>query len=74
MRKLLVTGISGFLGWHVANHQQDDYELLGIYNQTEPKLENIQLASLNLTDYKACLLYTSPSPRDATLSRMPSSA
>ena len=25
-------------------------------------------------DYKTCLLYTSPSPRDATLSRMPSSA
>ena len=26
------------------------------------------------TDYFVCLLYTSPSPRDATLSRMPSSA
>ena len=26
------------------------------------------------TGYKDCLLYTSPSPRDATLSRMPSSA
>ena len=26
------------------------------------------------SDYLACLLYTSPSPRDATLSRMPSSA
>ena len=25
-------------------------------------------------DEKTCLLYTSPSPRDATLSRMPSSA
>ena len=24
--------------------------------------------------YESCLLYTSPSPRDATLSRMPSSA
>ena len=24
--------------------------------------------------FEACLLYTSPSPRDATLSRMPSSA
>ena len=24
--------------------------------------------------FKGCLLYTSPSPRDATLSRMPSSA
>ena len=26
------------------------------------------------SDYSLCLLYTSPSPRDATLSRMPSSA
>ena len=26
------------------------------------------------SEYPACLLYTSPSPRDATLSRMPSSA
>ena len=26
------------------------------------------------TFYQCCLLYTSPSPRDATLSRMPSSA
>ena len=30
--------------------------------------------SLVLAHGKACLLYTSPSPRDATLSRMPSSA
>ena len=28
----------------------------------------------SVADDKACLLYTSPSPRDATLSRMPSSA
>ena len=27
-----------------------------------------------LAQYNTCLLYTSPSPRDATLSRMPSSA
>ena len=27
-----------------------------------------------LLEKKGCLLYTSPSPRDATLSRMPSSA
>ena len=27
-----------------------------------------------MTRFEACLLYTSPSPRDATLSRMPSSA
>ena len=29
---------------------------------------------LGLVQFFACLLYTSPSPRDATLSRMPSSA
>ena len=28
----------------------------------------------NYSGYRICLLYTSPSPRDATLSRMPSSA
>ena len=28
----------------------------------------------NCTDLKSCLLYTSPSPRDGLLSRMPSSA
>jgi len=29
---------------------------------------------VSVTDVNGCLLYTSPSPRDATLSRMPSSA
>ena len=32
------------------------------------------LANTNMMALDACLLYTSPSPRDATLSRMPSSA
>ena len=31
-------------------------------------------AMVDKADAMACLLYTSPSPRDATLSRMPSSA
>ena len=32
------------------------------------------MVPFNVAEPKACLLYTSPSPRDATLSRMPSSA
>ena len=32
------------------------------------------LAQRDIRGYGDCLLYTSPSPRDATLSRMPSSA
>ena len=40
---------------------EKDYTIQGIFAQTNKKNRN-------------CLLYTSPSPRDATLSRMPSSA
>ena len=39
--------------------------------------ENIQVdlkTGEQMGDAYSCLLYTSPSPRDATLSRMPSSA
>jgi predicted MFS family arabinose efflux permease len=32
------------------------------------------MLGINITLYNACLLYTSPSPRDRTRSRMPSSA
>ena len=35
---------------------------------------DIAAALLTLEDYDVCLLYTSPSPRDRTRSRMPSSA
>ena len=35
---------------------------------------SVTAASLNRVAQSICLLYTSPSPRDATLSRMPSSA
>ena len=38
------------------------------------ELEQRELNHLGSGPHKTCLLYTSPSPRDATLSRMPSSA
>ena len=34
----------------------------------------VRTRGIDRSDPEACLLYTSPSPRDATLSRMPSSA
>ena len=38
-------------------------------------LKNFDLIlAMDADNYNDCLLYTSPSPRDATLSRMPSSA
>ena len=41
--------------------------------QTLPLLAGLSCGGCHLYVY-TCLLYTSPSPRDATLSRMPSSA
>ena len=37
-------------------------------------LRNYTIGDVIARFYKACLLYTSPSPRDGLLSRMPSSA
>ena len=52
---------------------------------TYKKINRLGFKSIEISDFtnspeildgrvKTCLLYTSPSPRDATLSRMPSSA
>ena len=45
--------------------------------QLNPNVKNIfdfSYEDFTLTDYNPCLLYTSPSPRDLSTSRMPSSA
>ena len=41
---------------------------------TDPNVAKAYNYVLELANTNICLLYTSPSPRDATLSRMPSSA
>ena len=43
-------------------------------NAILPKKLGVEATTKNLNDLKFCLLYTSPSPRDAHESRMPSSA
>ena len=58
-------------------------QLVSLYNQLRksnpiPSLEHFVLGEKGMTmskvDHYICLLYTSPSPRDRTRSRMPSSA
>ena len=60
-------------GYFVAQGSQPknpviDDSVIFVYPQTR------SLAEVSLTDMNGCLLYTSPSPRDRTRSRMPSSA
>ena len=45
---------------------------LGAASATALAAQGMQVALFDMNE--DCLLYTSPSPRDATLSRMPSSA
>ena len=45
-----------------------------IYEQLTDKRNKTPIDCIILSGPTGCLLYTSPSPRDATLSRMPSSA
>ena len=45
-----------------------------IYSQIGYKLRRSTISFESFDGNSSCLLYTSPSPRDATLSRMPSSA
>ena len=61
---------TGMLGEAVGLHLLDvGYEVI-VFNRTNEKTKNLKKNGAIVV----CLLYTSPSPRDATLSRMPSSA
>ena len=61
---LIATASFGELDSSILDKLQESYEC--VFNQTGRKLTSEELSN--------CLLYTSPSPRDRTRSRMPSSA
>ena len=63
-----VNGDMGFNSGMAARDKWVDRNVDQLRVETNPKL------TFSLDQHKGCLLYTSPSPRDATLSRMPSSA
>ena len=57
----------------------DDHDYIRLREIENSVLKNLHFEEIILSTggsavYSDCLLYTSPSPRDATLSRMPSSA
>ena len=56
----------------VVVHEKTDVPM-SVFGATTPAISGFFPIPL-LSDYNDCLLYTSPSPRDRTRSRMPSSA
>ena len=69
------TSISAALGIATANKLSNKSdEVVAVIGDGAISAGMAYEAMNNAGDSKTCLLYTSPSPRDATLSRMPSSA
>ena len=87
--KVLMTGCTGHAGNHALNHfVNNGHEVHALVRSHHiPNLEerenvkwvaggfaDTEIISETAAECDACLLYTSPSPRDVEESRMPSSA
>jgi len=68
----VVLVVIGGLNWGLVG--LFDFDLVQAILGGVPILARLVYILVGLAAAYACLLYTSPSPRDATLSRMPSSA
>ncbi|HAO13202.1 MAG TPA: NAD(P)-dependent oxidoreductase [Planktothrix sp. UBA8407] len=53
MNKLLITGASGFLGWHLCQIAQTQWQVYGITNSKTINIPNIHLFKTDLTDIQA---------------------
>ncbi|PLZ89932.1 NAD(P)-dependent oxidoreductase [Fischerella muscicola CCMEE 5323] len=52
MHKLLVTGASGFLGWHLCQLANLNWEVYGTYLTHSVEIPNIKMQKVNLTNFQ----------------------
>ena len=52
MKKLLITGVSGFLGWHLGQLAQLEWEVYGTYHSHFLEVPDIKMVKVNLTDFQ----------------------
>lgn len=53
MKKLLVTGASGFLGWNLCQLAKQNWDVYGLYFSHPIKIPGINLLKVDLTDFEA---------------------
>ena len=53
MKKLLVTGASGFLGWNLCQSATKTWEVYGTYFSQKVTIPNVNIFKVDLRDYKA---------------------
>jgi len=52
MKKLLLTGASGFLGWNLCSIPQNDWKITGIVNSNTIKIKGVNIIKADLADKK----------------------
>ena len=52
MKRLFVTGASGFLGWNICNANQKEWEIFGTFNSNPIVIAGINTVQIDLTDFK----------------------
>lgn len=67
MKKLLITGASGFLGWNLCRQAREEWEVYSIYNRQSIEIEGVRLESIDLTDYGAVRRYLDRIAPDAII-------
>ncbi len=52
MKKLLITGASGFLGWHLCQLAKQEWEIYGTYFSHSLEIAGIKMLKIDLTDFQ----------------------
>ncbi|MDM9384466.1 NAD(P)-dependent oxidoreductase [Chlorogloeopsis sp. ULAP01] len=52
MQKLLITGASGFLGWHLCQLAKQNWEVYGTYFSHPIEIPNVNMLKVNLTNFQ----------------------
>ncbi|WP_341525623.1 NAD(P)-dependent oxidoreductase [Nostoc sp. UHCC 0302] len=52
MKKLLITGATGFLGWHICQLAKQEWEIYGTYLSHFLEIPGIQMLKVDLTDFQ----------------------
>ncbi|HLP88061.1 MAG TPA: NAD(P)-dependent oxidoreductase [Nostocaceae cyanobacterium] len=52
MAKILITGASGFLGWHLCQLAKQNYKVFGTYNSKAVEIPDVTTFKVDLTDFE----------------------
>jgi dTDP-4-dehydrorhamnose reductase len=50
MKKLLITGASGFLGWNICRIASQNYQIIGLYHSRECAIAGVKYLQCDITD------------------------